>query len=145
MAAMPFHQESDEQPRAYDPRMIAERATRYYAELFQNAGEDDETVATLIATRPQDWHNPDVVVTASDAQRAVYSMARGKTTGTHPPGRGHDHADRTYIRPDSARGPAYTEETTTQATAGVQEDATMIGQRTRETRNGTYQRQGRSD
>lgn len=52
MAAMPFHQESEEQPRAYDPRAIAERATCYSADLFQNAGEDDEPVATLIATRP---------------------------------------------------------------------------------------------
>lgn len=79
---MPFHQESDGEERAYDPRTIAARATRYYGDLFENPGEDDTEVQTLISTLSQDWHNSDVVMMADDIQTAIYAMARGKTTGS---------------------------------------------------------------
>lgn len=80
MAPMPYHQETDGQSLAYDPLTVAPRATAYYGELFMGPGEDDMEARELIACRSQGWHD-DVVITQEDVRTAIYSMARGKTTG----------------------------------------------------------------
>lgn len=50
--------------------------------MFENPGEDDANIAALIFRRSHDWHNDRVVITQEDVRTAIYSMARGETTGT---------------------------------------------------------------
>lgn len=81
MQTMPFHQETDDQPRAYDPPTIAQRATRSYANLFEHPGEDDTHIRQLIRHRSRDWHDVRAALNQDDIRTAIYSMARGRTTG----------------------------------------------------------------
>lgn len=71
MQKMPHLQETDHQPGAYDPNTIAARATRYYADLFENPGENDEYIQHFIKHRSQDWQNTEAIFNQDDIRTAI--------------------------------------------------------------------------
>lgn len=63
--------ETAAQQRASDPKTIADRATKYNGDLFQNPREDDTHITGLISRRSNDWHNDRVVITQEDVRTAI--------------------------------------------------------------------------